>query len=79
MRIDREEFVADELLPGGFVEIAGLIRASLRPRPPIDLMDNIRTRVLTGVLIVLAAQQGEQQRPIKGLWVTTLRNLRGQA
>jgi hypothetical protein len=34
------------------------------------------TPVLTAVLIVLAAQQGEQQRPIKGLWETTLKNLR---
>lgn len=34
------------------------------------------TPVLTAVVIVLGAQQGEQQRPIKGLWETTLRNLR---
>ncbi|GAB3605201.1 hypothetical protein GCM10027413_06100 [Conyzicola nivalis] len=34
------------------------------------------TPLLTSVLIVLAAQQGEQQRPIKGLWETTLKNLR---
>ena len=37
------------------------------------------TPALTAVLIVLAAQQGEQQRPVKGLWETTLRNLRGEA
>jgi hypothetical protein len=35
------------------------------------------TPVLTAVLIVLAAQQGEQQRPIKGLFRTTLDNFRG--
>ena len=34
------------------------------------------TPLLTAVIIVLGAQQGEQQRPIKGLWETTLRNLR---
>jgi hypothetical protein len=34
------------------------------------------TPVLTAVLIVLAAQQGEQQRPVKGLWETTLKNFR---
>ena len=32
--------------------------------------------LLTLVLIVLAAQQGEQQRPIKGLFQTTLKNFR---
>jgi hypothetical protein len=31
---------------------------------------------LTAVLVVLAAQQGEQQRPIAGLAHTTARNLR---
>jgi hypothetical protein len=30
---------------------------------------------LTLVLIVLGAQQGEQQRPVKGFFQTTLRNL----
>jgi len=34
------------------------------------------TPALTLVLIALAAQQGEQQRPIKGLFETTLKNLR---
>jgi len=34
------------------------------------------TPALTLVLIVLTAQQGEQQRPIKGLLRTTLKNLR---
>jgi hypothetical protein len=34
------------------------------------------TPVLTAVLIILAAQQGEQQRPVKGLFQTTLANLR---
>ncbi|MBG6213871.1 hypothetical protein RCH23_001677 [Cryobacterium sp. CAN_C3] len=34
------------------------------------------TPALTLVLIVLAAQQGEQQRPIKGLFQTTLKSLR---
>ncbi len=34
------------------------------------------TPALTLVLIVLAAQQGEQQRPVKGLLQTTIRNLR---
>jgi hypothetical protein len=34
------------------------------------------TPALTLVLIVLAAQQGEQQRPIKGLLTTTLKNIR---
>ncbi|MET1051034.1 MAG: hypothetical protein ABWX65_00205 [Mycetocola sp.] len=34
------------------------------------------TPALTAVLIVLAAQQGEQQRPIKGLFRTTLDNFR---
>ena len=34
------------------------------------------TPVLTAVLIVLAAQQGEQQRPIKGVFRTTLDNFR---
>jgi len=32
--------------------------------------------VLTAVLIILAARQGEQQRPVKGLRATTLKNLR---
>jgi hypothetical protein len=31
---------------------------------------------LTGFMIVLAAQQGEQQRPVKGFLKTTLKNLR---
>ena len=35
------------------------------------------TPALVLVVIVLGAQQGEQQRPIKGLWQTTLKNLRG--
>ena len=34
------------------------------------------TPALTAVVIVLAAQQGEQQRPIKGLFRTTLDNFR---
>jgi hypothetical protein len=34
------------------------------------------TPALTLVMIVLGAQQGEQQRPVKGLFETTLRNLR---
>jgi len=34
------------------------------------------TPALTAVLLVLAAQQGEQQRPIKGLFRTTLDNIR---
>jgi hypothetical protein len=34
------------------------------------------TPAITLVLIVLAAQQGEQQRPIKGLLKTTVKNLR---
>jgi hypothetical protein len=34
------------------------------------------TPALTAVLIILAAQQGEQQRPIKGLFRTTLDNFR---
>jgi hypothetical protein len=34
------------------------------------------TPAITLVLIVLAAQQGEQQRPIKGLLETTLKNVR---
>jgi hypothetical protein len=34
------------------------------------------TPALTLVMIVLAAQQGEQQRPIKGLLQTTIKNLR---
>ena len=33
------------------------------------------TPVITLVLIVLAAQQGEQQRPLKGFATTTLKNL----
>jgi hypothetical protein len=32
--------------------------------------------VLTGVIIVLGAQQGEQQRPVKGLFETTARMFR---
>jgi len=34
------------------------------------------TPALTLVMIVLAAQQGEQQRPLKGLTQTTLKNFR---
>jgi hypothetical protein len=34
------------------------------------------TPAITLVLIVLAAQQGEQQRPIKGFLTTTLKNVR---
>lgn len=34
------------------------------------------TPAITLVLIVLAAQQGEQQRPIKGLLNTTIKNIR---
>lgn len=34
------------------------------------------TPVLASILIVLAAQQGEQQRPLKGLLTTKLKNLR---
>jgi hypothetical protein len=34
------------------------------------------TPAVTLVLIVLGAQQGEQQRPIKGLLTTTLKNIR---
>jgi hypothetical protein len=32
--------------------------------------------VLTAVIIVLGAQQGEQQRPVKGLFETTARMFR---
>ena len=42
------ELVADELLPRRLVDVAGLVRAALRPRPPVDLLQHVRGRLLPG-------------------------------
>jgi len=60
----------------GVTEPADSTPADLRRAQKIQRVLQWTTPALTAVLIVLAAQQGEQQRPIKGLFRTTLDNFR---
>jgi len=60
----------------GVTEPSASSSAELQRAQRIQRVLQWTTPALTAVLIVLAAQQGEQQRPIKGLFRTTLDNFR---
>ena len=60
----------------GVTEPAASASSDLKGAQRIQRVLQWTTPALTAVLIVLAAQQGEQQRPIKGLFRTTLDNFR---
>ena len=44
-----EQLVADQLLPLRLVDDAGLVRPILRPRQPVDLLQHVVARLLTGM------------------------------
>lgn len=60
----------------GVTEPAAGASDDLRSAQRLQSILQWATPALTAVLIILAAQQGEQQRPIAGLFRTTLDNLR---